>query len=72
MKASAVVGALQVRREAALVADIGGVAGIGQPLLQRVEDLGAHAQALGEAGPADRHDHEFLEVDRVVGVRRRR
>ena len=36
--------------------------------LERVEDLGDHADALGEALRADRHDHEFLEVDLVVGV----
>ena len=40
-----------------------------QRRLQRVEDLGAHAQALGEARRADRDDHELLEVDRVVRVR---
>jgi hypothetical protein len=33
-----------------------------------VEDLGAPAQRLGEARRADRHDHELLEVDVVVGV----
>jgi hypothetical protein len=39
-----------------------------QTLLQRVEDFGAAAQALGEARRADRHDHELLEVDRIVGM----
>ena len=63
------VGALQVRREAALVADVGVVAGVLQRLLQRVEHLGAHAHRLGDGAGADRHDHELLEVDRVVGVR---
>ncbi len=43
--------------------------GVVQRLLQRVEDLrrpcaGASAKLSG----ADRHDHEFLEVDRIVGV----
>ena len=33
-----------------------------------VEDLGAHAQRLGERSRADRHDHELLDVDRVVGM----
>jgi hypothetical protein len=37
--------------------------------LERVEHLGAHAQAVGERAGADRDDHELLEVDRVVGVR---
>ena len=58
----------QVRREATLVTDRGGEAVAAQDLLQRVEDLGADAQAFGKAGSAGRHHHEFLEVDRVVGV----
>ena len=33
-----------------------------------MEDLGAHAQRLAEARRADRHDHELLEIDRVVGM----
>ena len=37
--------------------------------LQRVEDLGAHAQRLGEGRAPRGHDHELLEVDVVVGVR---
>ena len=37
--------------------------------LQAVEDLRAHAQAVGEGLAPHRHDHEFLHVDRVVGVR---
>ena len=36
---------------------------------QRVEDLGAGAQRLGERRQADRHHHELLEVDAAVGVR---
>ena len=36
---------------------------------QRVEDLGARAQRLGEGRHADRHDHELLQVDAAVGVR---
>ena len=39
-----------------------------QHLLERVVRLGAPAQRLGERRRADRHDHELLEVDRVVGV----
>ena len=60
---------LEVGREAALVADGGGQAAVVQRPLQRVEDLDARAQPLGEGGGADRHDHELLEVDVVVGVR---
>ena len=37
--------------------------------LQRMENLRAHAQRLGECRRADRHHHEFLEVDRIVGMR---
>ena len=37
--------------------------------LEVVEHLGAHAQRIREASRADRHDHELLEVDRVVGMR---
>ena len=37
--------------------------------LERVEDLDAGAQPLGEGGRAHGHDHELLEVDLVVGVR---
>ncbi len=33
-----------------------------------VEDLGAHAQRVGEGLGADRLDHEFLDVDIIVGV----
>src|SRR6202035_2303269 len=58
----------QVRRETALVADIGVVAGLLQLRAQGVEDLRAAAQRLGKGFGADRHDHEFLEVDRIVGM----
>ncbi len=60
---------LEVRREAALVADAAAEPAVVQMALEVVEDLGAHAQRVGEAARADRHDHELLEVDRVVGVR---
>ena len=33
-----------------------------------MENLGPHAQRLPEGGRAQGHDHEFLEVDGVVGV----
>ena len=60
--------AAQIRREAAFVADAGGLALVLEHALERVEDLGATAQALREGGRADRHDHELLHVDVVVGV----
>ncbi len=59
---------VQIRREAALVADRRGQPTIVQQLLQRVEDLGADAHRLGEGGGAAGDDHELLEVDAVVGV----
>ena len=39
-----------------------------QQLLEHVVGLGSPAQGLREAGSADRHDHELLEVHVVVGV----
>ena len=60
---------LEVGREAALVADRGVQAALLERRLQRVEDLGARAQRLGEGRRADRDDHELLEVDVVVRVR---
>ena len=60
---------LQVRREAALVADAGGEPALLQDAAQRVEDLGADAERLGERAGADRHHHELLEVHVAVGVR---
>ena len=39
-----------------------------QPPLQGVEDLGAPPHRLGERRRPHRHDHEFLEIDRIVGV----
>ena len=39
-----------------------------QHLLQVVEDLAAAADGVAEALEAQRHDHELLHVDRVVGV----
>jgi len=39
-----------------------------QALLEGVEDFGTDADGIGNAGGAHRHDHEFLEVDGVVGM----
>ena len=61
--------ALEVRREAALVAEAGREALLLQHRLERVVDLGAGAQRLGERRRADRGDHELLDVDVGVGVR---
>ena len=39
-----------------------------QHVPERVKGLGADPEGLGEALRARRHDHELLEVDRVLGV----
>ncbi len=44
------------------------MAGGGKVLLQRVEDLRSHPHGVGQRLRADRHDHEFLEVDGIVGM----
>ena len=62
------VGGGEVRREAAFVTDVGVVARVLQLAAQGMEHLGTHAQGLGEARCLHRHDHEFLDVDRIVGV----
>ena len=40
----------------------------GQFLFQGVKDFGAHAHRFADVRGTDGHDHEFLNVDRVVGV----
>ena len=60
---------LEVGREAALVADGGREPALAEHLLQRVVDLGADPQRLRERLGAGGHDHELLQVDRVVRVR---
>ncbi|OIQ73058.1 hypothetical protein GALL_453100 [mine drainage metagenome] len=63
-----IAGGAEVGGEAALVADRGGEACGRKLFLKRVEDFGAHADRLADVVRADRHDHEFLNVDRVVGM----
>ncbi|MDT4834564.1 hypothetical protein FQZ97_682050 [compost metagenome] len=58
-----------VGRETALVAHCRGHALAVDQLLEHVEDFGAPAQGFTEAARAHRQDHQFLEVERVVGVR---
>ena len=60
--------AAEVRREAAFVADGGGETLLVEQFLQGVEDFGATAQRFAEGRQTDRHDHEFLDVQAVVGV----
>ncbi len=58
----------QVGSEAAFVADGGRQTPVVEQRLERVIRLDAPAQRLAVARRADRHHHELLEVDRVVGV----
>src|SRR5919197_1263806 len=59
---------LEIGREATLVADTSREAAVVEDALERVVDLGADPNRLHKAVCADRDDHEFLQVDRVVGV----
>ena len=61
--------AVEVRGEAALVAEAGGQALLLQHRLERVVDLGALAQRLAEGRRPDGRDHELLDVHVGVGVR---
>jgi len=61
-----------VRRQAggiaALVAHGRGEAALVEELAERVEGLCRPTQRLGEGRRAERRDHEFLEIGRVLGV----
>ena len=58
----------QVGGEAALVAHRRRQAAVVEQVLQGVVRLHAPPQCFGIARRSDRHDHELLQVDRVVGV----
>ncbi len=58
----------QIGREAAFVADGRAEPLVVQHLLEMVEDLAAATDRVAEPLEAQRHDHELLHVDRVVGV----
>ncbi len=62
-------GAAEVGGETALVADRRVEAGIFQLFFERVENLGTDADGFAHAGGLHRHDHEFLDVDGVIGMR---
>ena len=59
----------QVWGEAAFVADSRGVAIFLQDRFQAMENLYAPAQGFVKIGGAERHDHEFLDVHGIIGVR---
>ncbi len=58
----------QVRCETAFVAHGSAQATGLEHRLEVMEDFGAHAQRIGKGLGADRLDHEFLDVDVVVGM----
>ncbi len=60
--------AAQVGGKAAFIADGGGVALLVEELFQGMENLGAATQSLAEGIGPHRHDHEFLDIQAVVGV----
>ena len=63
------LGRVEVGRESSLVPHSRREAAVVQHALQRVERLRADPQCFGERARAGRHDHELLEVDRVLRVR---
>lgn len=69
MTKSSAIRRRQVQGKAALVANIGVVTGLLQLALEGVEDFRPAARRFREAVSADRHHHEFLKVDRIVGMR---
>ena len=62
------LGRRQIGRKTALVAHIGVVAVGFERRAQRVKDFRAGAHRFRKRGDAERHDHEFLKIDRVVGM----
>jgi len=54
--------------KSAFVADGSGEALFLEELLEGVEDLSTHAERFLEGRSTHRHDHEFLNIDRCVGV----
>ena len=62
------LGRRQIGRKTALVAHIGVVAVGFERRAQRVKNFRAGAHRLRKRGDAERHDHEFLKIDRIVGM----
>ena len=58
----------EIGGKAALITDRRGKAVCPEQLLQSVENLDTPLQSLAERFGADRHDHEFLQIDAVVSV----
>ena len=62
-------GRLEIRREAALVADAGRMTALVEDGLERVEDFGADTERLGEGLSATGDEHELLEIEAILGMR---
>ena len=60
--------AFQVRRKSAFIANSCGQLAALEDFLQGMKNLDAPLQCFAESRCADRHDHEFLQVDAVVGM----
>src|SRR5262249_8037144 len=58
----------EARSKATLVADGDGEPVLLEVRLQRVEHLRARAESFGERGKPEGYDHEFLDLEAVVGV----
>jgi len=58
----------QVRRKTTFIADGSSMPAVMQDLFKVMKDLGAHAHCFRQTWGANRHDHEFLEIDVVVRV----
>ena len=64
-----VLGRGEIRGETAFVTHAGGETAALEHGLEGVENFATAAQGLAEGGEPARHDHEFLEVNRGIGVR---
>ena len=62
------LGRRQIGGKATLVAHIGVVTAGFEGCAKRVKDFRAGAHGFRKRGDAERHDHEFLKIDRIVGV----
>ena len=61
-------GRFQIRSKTAFITDIGVMTGRFEVFLQGVENFRTHADSFTNRRRADRHNHKFLEVNRVVSV----
>ena len=57
------------RRKATLITDRSRMPGLRQKRFQRVKNLRTNAHGIRKIHRTNRHDHEFLNIQRVVGMR---